>query len=216
MEHLRIPTDENYRSPIALPPVPRVPPTPRARPLESISIEARDRFAGIIWISQDPDRPIEDYFTEYDNFEPYSETKLYSKRPYQAVYSGMLRDYQNYLCVVDDGTHESHYVVAKRLPSSIEALIPYCNCTTCAASTLNPCKYIWCASCTRCLKAGPGLADPAYVNLAHTRRLEAQNEAHRTDPWSIFRRRLRTYKWIKILEIGFCLVLFLIMLSWSR
>jgi hypothetical protein len=207
MAQVLIPTDDMYRSPVV---IPKIPPTPRARPIDSIQIEARDRFAGILWISRDPNLPVGDYFAEYDYFEAYAETKTYSKRPYQEVYAGVIRSYQNYLCIVDDGTSESHYVVAKRLPNPLDELVPYCNCTTCAASSFNPCKYIWCATCTRCLKAGPILADPAYIELAKTRQIEARHDAERTDPWSVLRRRLRTYKWIKIVEIVFCLVVLIL------
>lgn len=146
-----------------------VPPTPGPRSLSNIEDEAKDRFSGIIWMQKDPNRPIEDYFVDYDYWEEYSDTKSYSKRSYQAAYTGRMREYYNYLCILhtdNDDIEDVYYVIAKRIRNELELLEPYCACLKCSSSIINPLKYIWCDHCTKCIKAGPGFASSEYINKA--------------------------------------------------
>lgn len=163
-----IPTQGNYQSSYLRSPVniPSVPPTPAPKSISDIQTDARERFAGIVWIQKDSSHTLEDYFIDYDHWETYCETKSYSKRTYQAAYKGMMREYHNYLCILNSEEGEEYYVVAKRVRSELEQLEPYCTCTTCSASLINPLKYIWCPHCTKCIKAGPGFANPEYIAKA--------------------------------------------------
>lgn len=151
---------EYYRSPVQIPVVPS---TPAPKSIEDIQINARERFAGIIWIQKEQFRSIDDYFIDYDHWEVYSEIKSYSKRSYQAAYKGMMREYHNYLCILNTEQTDEYYVVAKRVKNELEILEPYCICEKCISSKLNPMKYIWCNYCTRCIKAGPGFAKEEYI-----------------------------------------------------
>lgn len=146
--------------------IPTIPPTPAPRSINDIQSEARDRFAGIIWIQKDISHTLEDYFIDYDYWEIYSETKSYSKRTYQAAYKGIMREYHNYLCILNSDDGEEFYVVAKRVRSELEQLEPYCRCLRCVSSVFNPMKYIWCDYCTKCIKAGPGFTKPEYITQA--------------------------------------------------
>lgn len=158
--------------------IPIIPPTPGPRAISNIQTDAKNRFAGLIFIEKDEHRTLEEYFSEYDFWEPYSESKSYSKRPYRNAHNGIMKDYVNYLCIMevkpeqygDDYNQSDHreeyYVLAKRVPNELTALEPYCTCTKCACSVINPLKYLWCSNCTRCLKAGPGFADPKYIQKA--------------------------------------------------
>ena len=97
----------------------------------------------------------------------YSETKSYSKRTYRGVsYKGIMKEYYNYLFVLKVNSIQEHYVVAKRVRGELEELEAYCPCYKCTALVINPLKYLWCIHCTRCLKAGPGFADPCYIEKA--------------------------------------------------
>jgi len=190
---------KNYQSPLA------VPPTPRARPIQTISDEVRERFGGVTWIRKEDDRPISDYFVEYDHFEIFDERKLYSRRPYNAAYKGNLRTYQNHLCVLESDETEEHYVIAKRLPNELEQLIDYCVCISCAMSSYNPLKYVWCTTCTQCLRAGPGLARSDYIEIA-------KNLKNRSITGPAWRERLVHIKWIKIIEIAVAIIILLYIL----
>jgi hypothetical protein len=154
-----------------------IPPTPGPRAVSNIQRDAKDRFAGLIFIEKDEERSLEDYFSEYDFWEPYSESKSYSKRPYRNAHNGIMKDYVNYLCIMEvkndsideyeaRPVREEYYVLAKRIPNELTALEPYCTCIKCSSSIINPLKYLWCSNCTRCLKAGPGFADPKYIQKA--------------------------------------------------
>jgi len=181
-----------------------VPPTPGPRSLETIQNDARDRFAGVVWIQREPSRVLEDYFSEYDFWEVYSENKSYSKRPYQAAYKGIMRDYNNYLCILNGPETEDYYVVAKRIRNELETLESYCSCTTCVSSMFNPLKYMWCPHCTRCIKAGPGFADQEYINKART--LKKEYEDRKRIP-SKYGKYIQGMRWIKLTEIVVVLLL---------
>jgi hypothetical protein len=148
------------------PSIPLVPPTPAPRTVQDIQQDTRDRFAGLMWITKEEGHQVEDYLSEYDHYELYSETKWYSKRSYQAAYTGVLREYHNYLCVLEGTETTIHYVVAKHIRSELETLEKFCPCFSCSCSTINPLKYLWCPHCTRCIKAGAGFANPQYVETA--------------------------------------------------
>lgn len=165
-----------YQSPIHIPQG-IIPPTPGPRAISNIQSDAKNRFAGLIFIEKDENRTLEEYFSEYDFWEPYSESKSYSKRPYRSAHNGIMKDYVNYLCVMEVKNdpndeydlrdhREEYYVLAKRIPNELTSLEPFCTCTKCASSIINPLKYLWCSNCTRCIKAGPGFADPKYIEKA--------------------------------------------------
>lgn len=174
------------------------PSTPGPQPIGTIQNYARDRFAGIVWMQKTPLYSLDDYFLEYDHWELYSETKSYSKRTYQAAYKGIMRDYNNYLCVLDSEHGEEYYVVAKRLRNELESLEPYCPCSLCICSWLNPLKYIWCPHCTKCIKAGIGFAHPDYITKA--RKLKTQNEQTKQKPVPKYRKYFQNIPLIKITE----------------
>ena len=194
-------------SPVYIPPintiqsmsVPTIPATPGPRTIEAIQNDIRDRFAGVVWMQKDPSYSLEDYFLEYDNWELYSETKSYSRRIYQAAYKGVMRDYNNYLCILNSDQGEEYYVVAKRIRNELESLESYCTCSTCSASFFNPLKYIWCPHCTKCIKAGMGFADPLYIEKA--RALKAEKDQQQKVHISKYRKYFQNTPWIKISEI---------------
>jgi hypothetical protein len=156
-----------YTSPVRIPAtIPTVPLTPGPRSMDQIHNDAKMRFAGIIWIQKEPNRNLEDYFSSDDHWEPYSETTIYSKRTYQAAYKGVMRDYNNFLCILESDEGSEYFVVAKRVRNELEELEPYCPCITCSSSRCNPLKYLWCPHCTRCLKAGSHFVDKEYVEQA--------------------------------------------------
>ena len=143
----------------------KVPQTPRARPIKDISIDATERFVGIIWVSKDDGIAIEDYLIEYDFYEKYSETKTYSKRPYIEVYNGEIRKYNNYLCIFKQEEQEDeYYVLARRCKNELKELEPYCQCSIC--SSYNPFKYLKCKHCVGCIKAGYGFANQTLIKNA--------------------------------------------------
>ncbi|CAH6419345.1 Hypothetical protein HVR_LOCUS549 [uncultured virus] len=191
--------NQHYNSPVYIPNIPGsiVPPTPGPKTIEAIQNDARDRFAGIILIQKGPDRSLEDYFLEYDYWEPYSETKPYSKRIYQAAYKGVMRDYNNFLCILNTDQGDEHYVLAKRIRNELETLEPYCTCSTCSACILNPLKYIWCPTCTKCIKAGPGFANQQYIDKARILKVEA--EQRKKSP-SKYAKYIEGTQWIKATE----------------
>lgn len=199
-----------YNTGVTIPPVA---PTPGPRTIQAIQNDARARFAGVLFIQKDASRTIEDYFIEYDFWEPYSETKSYSKRPYQAAYKGIMRDYHNYLCILntdaspsEEGEQvpiEEYYVVAKRIRNELETLELYCLCTTCSAFVLNPLKYLWCPHCTKCIKAGAGFAKEEYIIKA--RELKQAKEQSKHSP-SKYGKYIEGTRWIKATEIVVVLV----------
>lgn len=153
-------------SPIIIPRTNYIPPTPAPRSVDNIQNDARDRFAGMIWVTKDESRTNEDYLVDFEHYEVYSEAKSYSKRPFQASYNGAIREYHNYLLVLEGSEGPQYYVVAKKIRSDLEGLEKYCECVTCTSSVINPMKYIWCSYCTKCIKAGPGFANPEFIEQA--------------------------------------------------
>jgi len=188
---------------------PAIPPTPGPSPVTSLQRTAQDRFAGLIWLQKEPNREIADYLSDYDWHEEYSESKVYSKRPYMAAYKGLLREYVYYLCVIsstENGANsERHYVVAKKIKSELEALEPFCSCLRCVASNINPLKYVWCPHCTGCIKAGAGFAKAEYIALAKQRKDE---KALDENWWQ----RLNKIQNVTGMEIASAIVLVLAML----
>lgn len=154
--------------------IPVVPPTPGPISMNRIHDDMKARFAGIIWIQKEPDMKLEDYFVAEDFWEPYSETKIYSKRAYPAAHKGVMRDYKNYLCVLESEESTEYYVVAKRVRNELEALEPYCPCITCNSSRCNPLKYVWCSHCTKCIKSGIHYASKENIERAQQRKQEEE------------------------------------------
>lgn len=173
--------------------VPEIPPTPMPKRIADIQVDAKERFAGIIWMQNDPSRPIADWFIDYDYSEPYSETKSYSKRSYQAAYKGIMREYQNYLVIVNSDSREEYYIIAKRIRNELELLEEFCTCSRCIAFIFNPMKYIWCDHCTQCIKSGPGFANPEYIKRAK----ELKATAEKLTPSKYF----QGYRSVKIIEL---------------
>jgi hypothetical protein len=147
------------------------PPTPGPSPRATLEVTARDRFAGMVFVSKEPDKDLADYLSEYDHWEEYSEQKSYSKRPYQAAYKGSLRQYVQYLCVVSQETGENqYYVAAKRLRTELEALEEFCPCSRCTGYLTIVTQQMWCPHCTGCIKAGAGFARSEHINSAKARK----------------------------------------------
>lgn len=148
----------------------------------NIQTEARDKFAGIIWLEKTPDRTLDEYFSEYDHWETYSEHKTYNKKSYNAAYKGIMRQYANHLCILTDNSSgiekEEYYVLAKRLKTEHDYLEKWCTCLTCRASIFNPLKYVWCPICTKCIKSGPGFASDEYMSIARKLRDNELNKKH--------------------------------------
>jgi hypothetical protein len=188
-----------------------IPRTPAPKTIDAIQVDTKERFAGITMIQRDPDHKAEDYFADYDHWEIYSETKSYSKRTYQAAYKGVMREYHNYLFVLnidDNQENEEYYVIAKRLRNELELLEPYCTCTTCSACSLNPLKYVWCPICTQCIKAGKGFAKNDYIIKA--REIKQQAENRKKTP-SKYDKYLQGIPWISVSEyltVGAVAILF--------
>lgn len=202
----------NNKSPVLIPGT-IIPPTPGPRPKETLHNNPMDRFAGMIFLDRDPNRTLEDYFSEYDYWEVYSETKPYSKRIYQAAYKGVMRDYNNYLCVMNTQDGEEHYVLAKRVKNELEDLEPYCPCLTCNASRLNPLKYIWCPICTQCIKAGNGYAKPEYIATA--KNLKRAKEEMRKQAPSKYSKFLDKIHWMRVTEIAMVIIFFSIIICYK-
>lgn len=186
-----------------------VPPTPGPKRVIDIQATAKDRFAGLMWIQKEINRDIKSYFSEYDYWEPYSEDKIYSKRKYNAIYNRYkMQTYTNHLCILepaedDEDEETEYYVVAKRVPSELELLEPFCQCDLCTAFILNPLKYVMCPHCAKCIKAGEGIADPKYIETAKILILQSQvkQSASRLPPF------LQKIPKIRLIEIGFTLFL---------
>jgi hypothetical protein len=145
---------------------PVIPLTPRKQTISNLGRDASAIFPAVIWIEIPSDSRVEDYLVEYDHWTTYDENTTYSKRKYQAAYTGRIRDYHNCLCVAQTQNGEELYVVAKRVRTELEELEQYCPCTTCSAWILNPLKYLWCPVCTGCVKSGTGYAREEHVKLA--------------------------------------------------
>ena len=157
-----------------------IPPTPGPANRASLQDGARDRFVGILWVNKARGKDTNSYLADYDSYELYDENKSYSKRPYMALHNGRMCEYNNYLCVLTSEESstciDEFYVVAKRLAGELEALEPYCTCITCCSSVCNPLKYLWCPSCTKCIKGGPGIASPQLIERAKQLRLAAETK----------------------------------------
>lgn len=138
-----------------------IPSTPCPKRIDEIQEEAIDRFGGVIITNKYPG-----VLDDYDYYETYDEEKSYSKRPYQDTFKGILREYQNYLLILNVQNDKEYYVVAKRIRSELKKLEPYCICLKCQASYINPLRYIWCYHCTKCLKSGKGFTNNSYIELA--------------------------------------------------
>jgi hypothetical protein len=168
-----IPNDDYERPPRFV----KIPSTPAPRSVDSIQQDAKERFVGIMWIQKEEGKNIDEYFNEYDYWEIYSENKPYSKRKYLAAYKGVMREYNNYLCILNSEQNgDEYYVIAKRLKNELESLEAYCTCLTCSASMFNPIKYIWCPYCTKCIKSGLGFANPHYIKRAKELRDQADKK----------------------------------------
>lgn len=160
-----------------------IPPTPGPRSKSSLQDNARERFAGIIWINSG-NKKNSDYLTDYDFVEPYDENKSYSKRIFTAVHNGCINNYYNYLCVITgEDNKEEYYVVAKSMRHELSELEPYCTCITCCSSVCNPLKYLWCPTCTRCIKAGPNIANPQFITHAQQLRELHMNAVKQPRKW---------------------------------
>lgn len=143
-----------------------IPPTPGPRAINSLEDNVKERFSGILWITCATDKKPADYLSDYDFVEPYDEKKSYSRRMFTAAYEGRINNYHSYLCIINQDDIQQYYVVAKRMPNELAKLEPYCTCITCNSSRCSPLKYMWCPSCTRCIKAGPGVAAPEFITHA--------------------------------------------------
>jgi hypothetical protein len=184
--------------------IPEVPPTPMPKRIADIQVDAKERFAGIIWMRNDSSQPIADCFIDYDYWERYSETKSYSKRSYQAAYKGIMREYHNYLVIVYSDSGEEYYIIAKRIRNELELLEEFCTCSRCIAFVFNPMKYIWCDHCTQCIKSGPGFANPEYVKKA--KELKAAAE---TPVTSLYGKYFQGYRPVKMIEfmVGIAIII---------
>ena len=161
-----------------------IPPTPGPRSKLTLQENARERFAGILWVSRAANKTSADYLADYDFVEPYDDTKSYSKRLFTAVHNGCVNNYHNYLCVITgDDNSEEYYVVAKGMRHELAELEPYCTCITCCSSVCNPLKYLWCPTCTRCLKAGPSIANPQFIQRAQQLRVLHENAIKQPRKW---------------------------------
>ena len=188
--------------------IPPIPPTPRPTSLINIEHDAKQRFGGILWIQKTSDRNLEDYFLEYGHWEVYSETTSYSKRIYSAAYKGLMKEYQNFLCILNDDTSNKYYVIAKRVPGELDILEPYCQCLRCIAFPINPLKYLWCPNCTKCIKAGKGYASKIYIDRAiEIKRLKDTNQLTYKAYWE-------NIKWIRGTEITILVVMIAIMINY--
>jgi len=172
-----------------------IPRTPKPRSVDDIQDQSRDRFAGIIITNKENTISIDKYFLEYDHYELYDENKSYSKRIYQSAYKGTLREYQNYLYILesDDENEKEYYVVAKKIYNHLESLEKYCPCLKCSASYFNPLKYIWCPYCTNCIKAGKGFTKEEYIK-------QAENNKNLSQP-HIFQKYIKNNNVLKLGEL---------------
>lgn len=186
-----------------------IPKTPKPKSIDDIQEQARDRFAGMIISDKNDDILIDNYFIEYDYYELYDENKSYSKRIYQSAYKGVLREYQNYLYILESSDDDKeYYVVAKKLYNNLESLEKFCPCLKCSASYLNPLKYIWCPYCTNCIRAGKGFTKDEYIK-------QAQDNKTLYHPSNRFTKFIQGNNILKISEI-IAFILFIILISLFR
>lgn len=185
--------------------------TPAPQRIEHITDNLAQRFMGVIDVQKDPKHTLEDYFVDYDHWEHYDESKSYSKRPYPAAYTGVMKTYRDYLFVLREGPDEEYFVVANRYLTELDKLVPYCTCLTCRASPLNPIKYLWCPHCTRCLKGGAAFAHPEYIERAKLLMQQAQTRKVQHSRWTKYRNRIDVLRFIESSAIIVVLILLLFM-----
>lgn len=195
-EHRTIPLDQQIQQRTT------VPPTPGPRSKNNIYDDVKTRFAGVICVNKDTiTTTLDEYFSDFDYWELYSESKSYSRRSYQAAYKGVMKNYHNYICIIDDCGNEEYYVVAKHIRSELENLEPFCQCNLCSASVINPLKYIWCPHCTGCIKAGPGFANTKFIEQAKALKLASQQK--RPSKYTKYTKFFDNIGKVKLIEASF-------------
>ena len=137
--------------------------TPAPRATSQIHEDVEKRFAGVIKIIPDSERDDIEYLTDCDHYEVYSETKQYSKRPYNLG----SKEYISFLVVLDRIGDRRFYVVGKRMLTEYDKLADYCPCLHCKPFGLI--KYLKCSVCTGCVKAGPGYCRKEILTQARYR-----------------------------------------------
>lgn len=104
------------------------------------------------YITADNSLTVKEAFSEYEYWEVIEEqsNKEACVVPFLACYSGYVHRYVWYR-----GFHrEKYYLVAKRLPSERDKLLPYCNCYRCSLSIHNPLRRIISPYIVDCLLIG--------------------------------------------------------------
>jgi len=188
-----------------------IPPTPRyGIQKQDLMTSAKDRFAGVSWVELMQDQKPEDLLQDYDNYEVYEETKIYSKRPYLANFKNKLQNYQNYLIIMQTELGDQYYVASKRIPSEMDSLAEFCPCFNCSSFVLNPFKYIWCSHCVKCIKSGSS----EYISSA--KNLKLKFEQLKKNP---IKRNYLIEKWLefpfaKRIEYGVIIVFAVFILQW--
>ena len=178
---------------------------------EIIQNYVQNQFAGVMFVQKGPSESIVDFFVDYDFWEPYSNTKSYSKKIYQAAYKGTMRNYKDYLYILTDADadadaedkNEQYYAVAKRIHNELDDLEPYCPCVRCVLFSINPLKYIWCPNCTGCIKSGPGFVKEEYIIKA--RELKDTMKSYNNS--FMFTKYIRTMTWPKLSEFIFLILI---------
>lgn len=189
--------NSNYVSPLAAK-------TPAPKTADAMRNDIGERFAGMVWIKEDKSIVLDDYFIEYDYWEEYSDNKKYTSDTYQAAYKGVMRQYQNYLCLVSGDDGDKYYVAAKRIPGELESLEKFCTCFICSCNVFNPLKYLWCPHCTGCIKAGIGCAKKEYIIKAHERKQQSLTVVKRQNKYLAY---IPQFQWLKIIEIVTLLIM---------
>lgn len=106
-------------------------------------------------------------FQQYDHWEEYNHEKTYPRKFYERRHKNKIRTYINILCCLErDNGSQKHYILSERYRSENHHLIPYCSCSRCNASFLNPIKYLWCECCTGCIKSGDQFTNPILLEKA--------------------------------------------------
>ena len=178
------------------------PKTPAPKHLDQIQTDAKERFAGILWVNYELDNSISELFKEYDNYELYDETKAYSKKAYLGNYLGKYYYYQSYLAILQTEEQMSYYVIAKRLLTEEDKLIDYCPCLKCTSIFFNPLKYLTCIHCVQCLKIGRPYLREQF--LSEARRLKRTYQAPLTFTQSLKEnKKLRILEFLIIVIIGY-------------
>ena len=80
--------------------------------------EFRDMFCGVMWVAKEEGIKIEDYMKEFDKWELLDNDKNYTRKTIRDIHNGQIREYKNYVCIMDDGKTETLYVVYKRILKS--------------------------------------------------------------------------------------------------